>query len=353
MIWLTWRQLRTQASVVYAGVAVFLLALAVTFGQLPEAGAGFLDAFAAKGGNVQLYTIGFLVVMSLPAIVGVFWGAPMVTRELEMGTHRLVWNQTVTRTRWLATKLGVTGGAAMVAAGLAGLLMTWWSNSLDKAINAGQQGDGILQVARMEPLMFLARGIVPIGYTAFAFVLGVTVGILVRRTVPAMAITLAVFVFVQVAVPTWLRSNLDPATLTTTITDENLRGISANVGPNGPVGPVRDLTVAVDRPGAWLIANQTVKDGKVQDTLPSWVATCIPAPPVPPGGGGEMRAKPIKPVGDAACYKRLADEGYRQRVTYQPADRYWTFQAIETAFFITLAGLLAASSFWWLRHRVV
>ena len=42
-----------------------------------------------------------------PAVIGAFWGAPLVARELEAGTHRLVWNQSVTRTRWLATKLGV------------------------------------------------------------------------------------------------------------------------------------------------------------------------------------------------------------------------------------------------------
>ena len=59
--------------------------------------------------------------------------------------------------------------------------------------------------------MFDARGIVPIGYAAFAFALGVTVGMLVRRTVPAMAITLAVFVAVQVAMPLLVRAHLMPA----------------------------------------------------------------------------------------------------------------------------------------------
>ena len=44
----------------------------------------------------------------VPAVVGAFWGAPLVARELEAGTHRLAWNQAVTRTRWLTTKLAVT-----------------------------------------------------------------------------------------------------------------------------------------------------------------------------------------------------------------------------------------------------
>ena len=58
------------------------------------------------------------VVLVLPALIGLFWGAPLIARELEAGTHRLVWNQSITRTRWLAVKLGLTGLAAMVAAGL-------------------------------------------------------------------------------------------------------------------------------------------------------------------------------------------------------------------------------------------
>jgi len=48
-----------------------------------------------------------LVVLVVPALIGVFWGAPLIARELETGTFRLAWTQSVTRTRWLAVKLGV------------------------------------------------------------------------------------------------------------------------------------------------------------------------------------------------------------------------------------------------------
>ena len=44
------------------------------------------------------------------------------------------------------------------------------------------------------------------------------------------------------------------------------------------------------------------------------------------------------PLADPACFKRFADLGYRQRVTYQPADRYWTLQAVETGGFLLLSG---------------
>ncbi|WP_328759276.1 hypothetical protein [Streptomyces sp. NBC_00271] len=53
-------------------------------------------------------------------------------------------------------------------------------------------------------MVFSARGVVPIGYAALAFALGV----LFRRTLPAMATTLAVFTVVQIAMPLWIRPHL-------------------------------------------------------------------------------------------------------------------------------------------------
>ena len=141
-----------------------------------------------------------LVVLLLPALVGLFWGAPLITRELETGTHLLVWNQSVTRGRWLAVKLGLVGLTAVAAACLCGLVVTWWSGPLDKS--------AVGELALMAPLVFGARGIVPMGYAAFAFVLGVTVGMLVRRTLPAMALTLALFAVIQLAMPALVRPHL-------------------------------------------------------------------------------------------------------------------------------------------------
>ena len=132
----------------------------------------------------------------MPALIGVFWGAPLVARELETGTYRLAWNQSVTRTRWLAVKLGLIGLAAMAAAGLLSLMVTWWSSPIDQAL-AARGPQRAQRRNRFAPLLFGARGIVPIGYAAFAFALGVTVGVLIRRTLPAMATTLAVFVAVR------------------------------------------------------------------------------------------------------------------------------------------------------------
>jgi hypothetical protein len=213
MIWLTWRQFRGGAAMMAAALAVLAALLALTGPGLADDYSSGIAACTTQGGGCsdfvqEFFTdhqIQFLaviaVVLVLPALIGLFWGAPLIARELEAGTHRLVWNQSITRTRWLAVKLGLTGLAAMIAAGLGSLAGTWWSSPIDNTATT---------FPRMEPLLFAARGIVPIGYAAFAFTLGVTVGMLVRRTLPAMAITLAVFVAAQIAMPLLVRPHLFP-----------------------------------------------------------------------------------------------------------------------------------------------
>jgi len=314
MTWLAWRQLRLQAAVVSAAGAVLVLVLL---------------ASARSVSDASVYAIAWASMIALPPIIGAFWGAPLIARELETGTHRLAWTQSVTRTRWLAAKLGLGVLAAIVVVGLLTLVVTWWCAPIDTALNSGQSFGGILKVPRMDPRMFIARGIAPIGYTAFAFVLGATAGLVLRRTVPAMAVTLAVFVAVQLAVPTFVRSHLAPKHVTTAITQRNLRGLIIN----DPGAPVTDVRVAIDEPGAWLTANSPVDPhGHLVDTLPGWVGSCAPAP----GGHTPERA----------CFQRLARAGYRQRVGYQPRSRYWAFQAIELAIFLVLAGALAGVCFW-------
>ncbi len=324
MTWLAWRQLRIPATVVYAAVAVLVLMLLATARSVSETTA---------------YSVIWASVVAAPGIIGVFWGAPLIARELEQGTHKLAWTQSISRTRWLATKLGLGVLAAMAAAGLLSVAATWWCHPIDATINAGLHGNGILGVSRMEPPMFIARGIAPIGYVAFAFVLGAAAGLVVRRTVPAMAVTLVVFVGVMVAMPI-VRAHFAPKQLTTVITQHNLDGLILT----GPNSPVREVRVAIDKPGAWVTSNQPVDpSGRLVDTLPAWVGRCLPPPPAP-GGSGPQPSDP------ARCFARLAQAGYRQRVTFQPASRYWTFQAIETAIFLALAGLMAGVCFWRIRR---
>ncbi|MDT3446772.1 ABC transporter permease subunit [Pseudofrankia sp. BMG5.37] len=343
MMWLTWRQFRAGAAMMSAALAVLALILALTGPGLADDYSTGIAACATQSGGCSNFVQQFrhdnqgfflgltAVVLLLPAVVGLFWGAPLIARELEAGTHRLVWNQTITRTRWLAVKLGLTGLAAVTAAGLASLAVTWWSSPIDKA--------AAFEFPRLGPVLFDARGIVPIGYSAFAFALGVTVGMLVRRTLPAMAITLAVFVAVQIAMPLVVRPHLLPPTRSTLeITDSNLDGISA---PRDG-GPIRAVLQTPELPGAWVLSSRGVDASgqTVREILLSSSGACAP----PRQGRPED--------GLSACFAEMKQLGYRQQVTYQPASRFWPFQWYETGIYTALALGLAGFCFWWIRRRL-
>jgi hypothetical protein len=353
MIWLTWRQFRVPAAAIAGALAALAVILALTGpGLADDYSTGIADC-TAQGGDCSDFVDRFFqdneglglavtaVVLVLPALIGLFWGAPLIARELEAGTHRLVWNQSVTRTRWLAVKLGLVGLAAVTAAGLGTLAVDWWSDPIDKAAAAAAE------FSRIEPLLFGTRGIVPIGYAAFAFSLGVTVGMLVRRTLPAMAITLAVFVAVQVAMAELVRPHLSAPTRTTMeITPSNLWGIGFEA--NNRVRLAVDDSVT----DGWVLSSQTVDAaGRAVDTIPPTPSLSpISGPCAPPQGGqGKVPGGPGKEL--APCLAEIKRLGYRYEVTYHPASRFWPFQWYETGIYFALALGLAGFCFWRIRHH--
>jgi hypothetical protein len=44
--------------------------------------------------------------------------------------------------------------------------------------------------------------------------------------------------------------------------------------------------------------------------------------------------------------------GVRSYVTYEPPDRFWQFQGIESGAYVTLAGLLVLAAWWHVRYRI-
>jgi ABC-type transport system involved in multi-copper enzyme maturation permease subunit len=299
MTWLTWRQFRVPALSVFAGLLAIALVLAITGPDLVGR-TSFSDQDVLFGGTIfALYL--------LPAVIGVFWGVPMVTRELEHGTHSLVWNQTVTRRQWLTTKLGFGVLAAVVAAGVLSVAVTWWASPID-ALSAAGTDQGML--SRISPVVFGARGIVPLGYAAFALVLGVAVGMVLRRTVAAMAVTLAVLAAVLVLVPVFVRPYLLPPQTQT-----------------------------------WVLANETVDPaGNVASPLPDFVQNCLPRPNRDGGG-------PMPTHGDIeACVAQLGAHGYHQRLIYQPGSRFWPLQWLELTLLLALSALLTWFCFRRIRH---
>jgi hypothetical protein len=320
MSWLTWRQSRVQFLSAIVALVIIALAYGLTasslnhlyalYGTRP---AEFLTQ-VKTGGYPVLYLAGCAVMYLTPLVIGAFWGAPLIARELETGTHRLVWNQSVPRTRWLLAKLAIGGGAAMAFAGITGLLLSWWAGPIDRA---GGLPVGTSQLSRFEPIVFGTRGIVPIGAAALAFMIGVCAGLLLRRVIPAMAVTLALMTGLLVAMPLAVSPHLiTPAQYTRPVT-ANLTTMT--MSGNGEINdPVTDM------PGAWILTDQIITRTGAVFTLPD----------VPACATGTQ----------AQCDAWLATQPLRQHVVYQPASRYWTFQALETLIWLAIAVGLAGLS---------
>jgi len=316
MIWLSWRQLRASAAVTYGALAVVAVVVAITGLQLHRAYAAsgiagctgdacesIINAFLARDPFLQTLLSNVLLLL-LPALTGIFWAAPLVARELESGTFRLAWTQSVPRSRWLTAKLAVVGLASLLATGVLAVLVTWWYAPIDRV-----NGNGF------SPAVFGARDLAPVGYAAFAFGLGVVAGVVTRRTLTAMAVTLVGYVAVRLSFAFWIRPRL-LAPLTSVASLDDL-GEPKLLG-GGP-------RVAA---GRWVIS-ETLTDpsGAVTDTIR--VAQ-----------------------GDPCMATRSCLSGYHVTTVYQPADRYWLFQWLETGIFVGLALALIGIAYWWLRRLV-
>jgi hypothetical protein len=356
MTWLAWRQFRTQALVAIGALALLALVLIPTGVHLRHLydltvapctnGTSRVDcstaigAFNAHYGSLQGW-LEFLILV-VPAVVGLFWGAPLVARELETGTYRLAWTQSVTRTRWLVVKLTVVGVGAMAVSGLLSLAVTWWFSPFDR-------------LARYQFGTFDQRDIVAIGYAALAFAVGVTAGVLIRRTLPAMAVTLVVFVTARLSFASWIRPNLLAARhLATRLDAQSMSFFSSNGGPL-QLEPGRP-----NLPGAWVLSTRIVDAGG-HTLSPTVAAHACPRlgiglpPPPPEAANGSVKAAAPVPgdirQGLVSCVTKLSAH-YHELVTYQPASRYWTFQWMEAAIFLAVAVALAGFCLWWVRRRL-
>lgn len=351
MIRLTWRQFRAQAAVALGALVVIAIVLGVTGPHLVHLYdtdvatchancSSAINAFLGLDHVLQVGLSPFALIA--PVLVGIFWGAPLVARELETGSFRLAWTQSVTRTHWLAVKLAVIGLASAAVGGLVSLMVTRWSSPFDA-----------LNMNRFTPANFSDRGLVPIGYAVFAFALGVTAGLLIRRTLPAMAATLIGFVAVRVAVTFWVRPHLAaPLRLVAPLF------IPLGPGSFGIVGP--------GSPNDWILSDQTIADGQVVNVgigtngnlgfnvssdgklAFAGVGSCPNTAHLPSSGRGTSYAAQLQKAMQE-CANQLH---IHKLLTYQLASRYWPFQWYEMGIFIGLALLLAGFCIWWVRHRL-
>jgi hypothetical protein len=347
----TWRVMRPQYLTAAVAIAIVAIVAAVTgphLAQLYASTVGVCNdrhsgcaaaaaALAGQDGTLRLWLDVLVVVV--PGLIGMFWGAPLVARELEDGTFRLAWTQSITRARWVIVRLLVTGLASVAVAGLVSLVVTWWASPLDRA--------GMSQFSSFDE-----RGIVPLGYAAFAFTLGVAAGTLVRRTIPAMLLTLVGFVAVRLTVKIWLR----PFLITPLMRSLALDPATTGYGSSGyfPLLPPATLMPSPpDIPNGWITSIGVVSDhGGARLTATELARFCpgIGSGRGPSGGqGGHVPAPQSVVNGMHDCVARVGTR-FHELVSYQPASRYWPLQWYELAIFLVAAVVLAALCIWRVRR---
>ena len=300
MSWLLWRQHRLHASIAAALLAAFAVPVILTGRHLANqlalcrAGTTCGDLFDS---NRSINLVVDLTLM-VPLLIGVFWGATFIGRELETGTVALVWTQSTTRRRWLVSKIATLFAFTLLVSGADSVLVTWWSNAHNSLVES-----------RFTGLQFDIQNAAPVGYALFAAGLGLAAGVVTRRTLPAMASTVGGFVAVRLLVELWVRPHY-----------------------MSPISKVYSFKAMDPTPaGSLNIGTDLLHDGQV-DNGP------IRVPCTRAGTREQMNT----------CMQHL---GYHFRTTYQPANRYWTFQWIEFSIFVGLAALLTAAAVVLLRRR--
>jgi hypothetical protein len=312
MTWVTWRQYRFQgalAAALLAALAVVLLISGLHAAQVWHAAlAGCRTDHGCGNPSLSgpILTTLIVATSAVPLLPGLFWGAPMVAHELETGTNQFAWTQSITRRRWLAVRAAWLLLAAAVLAGAVSALVTWWSGP-----------NNALTLDGFEANRFDITDIVPVSYAIFAMALGICAGALLRRTLPALAVTLAGFAGLRVLIAQWLRLHyMTPVTVYYKLT-----------GFYQPAGSYLNVSQGIVGP-----------NGQPPAGSSGYVFNGAPVPAV--------CAKALQ--NPAPC---MAAHGYRGYLAYQPADRFWAFQGIETGIFLVLAAALLGVTFWVLKRR--
>ncbi|MCF6468261.1 ABC transporter permease [Nonomuraea sp. MG754425] len=304
MIWVTWRQHRAQILVtagLLALLGVVLLGSAVEASRYvaehappgcpgPAVACGDLAAALGQRYDAVYSVFGWMPLVA-PALIGAFWGAPLLGREYERGTHRLAWTQSVPVRRWLAVKLSVLGGAVAAGGLLLSLMVSLWRPVFREGIDSTFGNIGVFNMVGVEPA----------AWWLYAFALGTLAGTLFRRTLPAMALVVA-----GVAVTMF-----------------TLFQVSDHYAE--PVRTELSGTVLLDDPDARLVRAAWVE--------PSGREVAEPARSGCPRGVDVGRSARSTEAWQACLF----GTGYRYAVYHHPPSRFWRFQWTE-------AGILALAS---------
>ncbi|SNT65846.1 hypothetical protein SAMN05421812_12755 [Asanoa hainanensis] len=299
MLWLVWRQHRWQLLAVAAVAAAYCGYLLWIGWGVPAA----IDECRTVVGVCDAYNLAksrwdtaILVGNLLPLAVGVFWGAPLLAREVEQGTIRLVLTQSVSRRRWLGIKLGLVVAAA-AAFGLAvGTAVGWAAPRFGVVSGDWPFGNDVL---------FSQAGALPAATWVFALLVGTALGAVLRRVMTTVAVTVVVLVLGFVGLVA-LRPHLIPPVVVVA----------------GAEHMVRDPWPEASELGWLYRVSYLDNDGRE----------------VTSATAGEICADPANTYPTAEC---LARTGLRQRAVYQPLDRYVWFQAAEAGLLLVVSAGLA------------
>jgi ABC-type transport system involved in multi-copper enzyme maturation permease subunit len=304
MLWVTWRQHRlalVATLVLFAGLVVALVAQGIgmhaTYAQLGLGGARSFDSARLSSLAItfenEYLALGMYVprvAMFLPLVVGALVGAPLLAREFEAGTFRFVWTQGIGRSRWIVTKLLAIGLVLTAIAFSFSLAFAWWYRPFEHLMGPMTEVTGLVFAARM----------------LLAFTIGALLGRLLRRTVPAIALTMVAWLAVVLPTALLLRPHIE----------------------------------------APLVARVDLKSKfSTEWTLSQWW--------VDPAGHrlGRAAYNTIARLHAADTTSWLVGHHYVQWETFQPASRFWTFQLVEASGLWLLAVALAGLTVWLVRRR--
>jgi len=249
----------------------------------------------ASGLNAQ--TVPFLL-LAVPVLLGAFVGGPVLARELESGTFRFAWTQGAGRVRLAAARLVPLAVVLTAAAYALSALFSWY---IGPFVQAGVTGRYPMQ-------LFGTMGTDFAAWTLFSFALTAFAGVLLRRTVPAMAASIAVLTTADVVTIMALRQHYAAPVVVT------------GAGPAGN----SDLVLA-----NWYTTTSGVPVS--QDTV--------------------LRAFARLPFGVTPSPAMLAAHHWLQWWSYQPASRWWQFQLTEGGWLLAASLLLITGTILLIRRR--
>lgn len=329
MIWTTWRQHRAEATV---GAVIFgaLVALMLVIGNIARDHARALGLPACTGGggdcgdaldrlhrefhSIPPFTFALIAV---PLVAGMFWAAPLVSREYEAGTHRLAWTQSVSPLRWITTKITLIFTLVGAAALALGLLATWTLDPLTAAFGG-----------RYNSSWFDVQGTVAVSCMLFALAVGVAASALIRRTIPAMAVTLVAYAAARIPIH-WIRWHFAPLshrTVTVPLATmlDNLTGAPREVGSSAVPTDAWLQSITLTDPSGHAMSANEANFSVLQRYCPNL----------------QVNATRDGVLNPAACAARVHNLSVHGTITYQPASHFWLIQAVESAIFVVAAALL-------------